>query len=160
MKQLYKDIAYTLKSNLGCFVDIWNGQTSRQNEQHPLFLPAVFVEFKTATVLKSKNGVQQLRVEITMHVVQEIYADSFEGAETQEKALEVLDFLEQVYVCMQDLQGIDYSPLERKTTRFDSNYTNMIAFELDFITVLQDSSKQNADERLLVEPILEPQRTY
>jgi hypothetical protein len=160
MKTLYKAIAEKLQGDLGCFVDIWNRQPERQNEQHPLLLPAVFVEFVSATSLRSKNGVQQLGVNLTLHLVQESYSDSYEGAETQAKALAVFDFTEQVYVSLQDFAGEKFSPLERKATRYDDNYSNVIVFEIDFYTIYQDTSKKDASEGLLIEPDLEPQRIY
>jgi len=160
MKALYKAIAKKLQSDLACYVDIWNRQPDRQNEQHPLFLPAVFVEFVQANPVRSKNGVQQLSVNLTLHLVQESYSDSYEGAETQAKALEVFDFVEQVYVSLQDFAGEKFSPLERKATRYDDNYSNVIVFEVDFHTIYQDTSKKDASEGLFIEPDLEPQRIY
>ncbi len=160
MKALYKHIAKKLQNSLGCHVDIWNRQPERQNEQHALFLPAVFVEFVTANVVRSKNGIQQLKIDITLHIVQESYSDSFEQAETQEKALEVFDFLERVYVALQDFAGENFSPMERKRTRFDDNYTNVLVYEMDFETIYQDTSKINANNDLRIEPDLEPQRIY
>lgn len=160
MKSLYKHIAEKLHTELVCYVDLWNRQPERQSESHPLFLPAVFVGFKEAKVQRSKNGVQNLLVSLTLYVVQEVYSDACEQAETQGKALEIFDFLEKVYVAVQDLAGENFSPLERKTTRFDDNYTNLIVFEIDFETIYQDKSKAESDDRLLVEPDLEPQRIY
>ena len=158
MKTLYKHIAQKLQTELGCFVDIWNRQPERQSESHPMLLPAVFVGFKEAGVQRSKNGVQNLLVNLTLHVVQELYSDTHEQAETQTKALEVFDFLERVYVVLQDFAGENFSPLERKSTRFDDNYTNVVVFEIDFETIYRDTSKKDADDRILVEPDLEPQR--
>jgi len=159
MKDLYKNIAQKLKTEIGCCVDLWNKQTERQSESHPLFLPAVFISLKEAVVQRSKNGRQQLLVSITLYVVQESYSDAFEGAETQDKALEIFDFLEQVYVVLQDFGGEKFSPLERKSTRFDDNYTSVIAFEVDFNTIYEDTSKIDS-KQLRVKPDLEPQRIY
>ncbi|GAB4129586.1 MAG: hypothetical protein Fur0027_14560 [Raineya sp.] len=158
MKALYKHIAQKLQADLGCFVDIWNRQPERQSESHPLFLPAVFVGFKEASVQRSKNGVQNLLVNITLYVVQELYSDTYEQAESQSKALESFGFLERVYVALQDFGGENFSPLQRKSTRFDDNYSNVIVFEIDFETLYQDTSKKDADDRILIEPNLEPQR--
>ena len=171
MKAIYKAIAAKLFADFNdnslqgghlgkpkLSVDLWNRQTERQQEQHPLFLPAVFVEFSTANYKRNSSGVQNGTQEIVIRVVQETYSDTFEGSGTQEKALEVLDLLEAVYVSLQDLSGEQFSKLERKTQSYDNNYNNIIVFEMVFMTSFVDDTKLSATEYIGITPDLMPER--
>lgn len=161
MKALYVAIVEQIQAELGShvFVDLWNGQLERQKQ---ISVPAVLVELQVPEYRKNRRGVQDGRAQITVRVVQEIYEDTSGNTPDAEldKALEVLDFVEQVYVALQLLQGDSFAKLERTSTTYDPEYTHHIVHSISFSTMLHDTAKEQAENAKLVKvaPDLMPEK--
>ncbi|MDX1903781.1 MAG: hypothetical protein SFU27_06435 [Thermonemataceae bacterium] len=148
MKTIFRAIAQKLKSDIaGVFVDFWNNQPAKQAE-NVLLTPAVFLEFADINFSYQSSGVQTASVKLNTHIVLECYSDSFEGAESQEQALVLYDFVEQVYLSLQGFSQDNFTALNRIALKTDSNYDNVLIFEISWEFIWIDNSKALAEASL------------
>jgi hypothetical protein len=158
MKILYQALANLLATNEKVVtVDLYNQNYFNEGKK-TLALPAILIDFGTTPWSRNKQGVQQGEMTIRFHIVNELYEDFFEGAETQSRALEIFDFVEEVYLLLQDFSGETFSKLERTQTDTDTNFDSVIIHILTFKTLYTDTTKADNSKYIKIEPDIEPKR--
>jgi hypothetical protein len=162
MKDLYLAVATALDAipapDKIVLIDRWNNQFSRQDETHPLLTPCAFIELGNVAYSRNKQGIQTGKVTLRVYVGQSIYTDSYQNATDQATALKTFDLLEKVYTSLQDLSGEKFTKLERVSTDYDTQYTNLITDAMTFETTYTDTSKLEASNKIKIMPDLVPKR--
>jgi hypothetical protein len=155
VKELYLLIAERIRELLPDVghTDLFNRQFDRLSEEYPLAFPAILIELQASFTGKGK-GKQDGAWTITLHIGQELYADSYMGSDSQGKALEILDFVDRVYLALQGFEGAKLSPLERTSLEPDSDHDNLVVYKMSFTTSLLDDSKAVAAAYIKLTPDL------
>jgi len=137
------------------WADLWNNQTeyigqTGENTELPFTMPAVFIELSHAiyTNLGGSAGIQQGQCIINIHIVQEIYTESYHNSPGQMAALSSLDFLDAVHIALQGNGGYYFAPLNRTEETLDTNHPNFSHHILTYATTIQDPAK--AEENALL----------
>jgi hypothetical protein len=158
MKTLYQALTQKLAENPKLkTLDLYN-QKFFSDEGQSLALPAVLLEFGNINWARNKQGVQQGEVNIRVYILLDLYEDFYAGADTQSRALAMFDFVEEVYLALQDFSGDNFSPLERKSSEIPSDFDSVMVHILSFRTVYSDSSKAQNSKYTKVEPDIAPKR--
>lgn len=137
------------------WVDIWNSQTeymglNQENTELPFPMPAIFIAFHNTTWqnLGGSTGVQTGACTIGIHIVQEVYADSYHNSASQAAALSNLDFLDAVHTALQGNGGAYFTPLNRTEETLDTNHPNFSHHIISYTATIQDPAK--AEENALL----------
>lgn len=160
MKDLYQLISEKLAVGAPSLrhIDRYN-QSTIEGQNTPFLLPAVLIDFGNPTWTRNNNvGVQQGLFEIRIHIFQEIYENFLEGDNTQQKALETFDLIQNIYLVLQDFSGVKFSPLERKSNETPNNWNTFLEDVIVFSTIYTDTSKQENSKYTKVEPDIHPFR--
>jgi hypothetical protein len=155
VKELYLLIAQRLREKLPetGHIDLFNRQFDRLETGHPVAYPAILIDMQAEFAGKGK-GKQDGAWTITMHIGQELYADTYMGSDSQIKAFEVLDFVDKVYLALQGFEGERLSPLERTALEPDSDHDNLVVYKISFMGNLLDDSKAEAAAYIKLSPEL------
>jgi hypothetical protein len=123
-------------------IDLYNTDQFETYEQdHPLPLPSVLVEILPITWQRTKQGIQQGKLTLRFHLGQELYSDSWQDSPSQNRALEVFDLLQRLYLALQDFAPPNCTLLERVQTNTDTQYKNCIVHITEFVCTYNDDTK-------------------
>lgn len=139
-------------------VDFWNNQPGRESEEHPLQLPACYVELDV-TWENISNIHQKGEVEIRLHIIQEQYSDSYlSNYRPQDDAqlLSLLDRPEKVYQAIQGKRGAAFNSLRRTSQSFPSDFDNVHETVLGFRCEVTEAIPVNPPNW----PTISPTPTY
>lgn len=134
MKALYVAIVEQIQAELGSdvFVDLWNEQS--EDPEYGLFFPAVFLDFS----LECRNahlGSQKQIINLSLEVycVMQVIGDTHAGS-TDDKVLDYLDFLQEVYVALQgfNARGLLRGPLRRTNITRQGAFSHLRAYKISF----------------------------
>ena len=119
------------------WVKLWNNQIANLHEEKSFRLPAVFVEFVN-DIPKVRLGAGQVvynPVQITIHVV-------FDRRQVED--LTVFDIKDKVNAALENWMPISIpaaAALVGTAERIDTQHTNLIDYQLDFVTRFPAQSK-------------------
>lgn len=137
-------------------IDRWNNQPSQPEQNIPLIMPAVFIDFGEVQWTAKKKLIQEGKLTIRIYVVQENYSDTQDSSVQQAQGLSNnYDLLEKIYTKLDGFSGGKFKPLVRTTTDFDSNYSNVLVDAITFSTTYTDTSKYEQVYSHTVKPDLE-----
>ncbi|MEO6901559.1 MAG: hypothetical protein ABI241_00565 [Bacteroidia bacterium] len=132
--QLYKDIKANLEKVCNVkHVRLFNNQFQHENVEESFLYPCVFIEFKPSTYRDKLDKVQDYDMIITLHI-------GFESYNTDD--IEVLEFIENVYVAIHGMNSGTFGRLLRREERQDFDHGNVQVYQMDFITLGQDNAAQ------------------
>lgn len=123
------------------FVDLQKGQMSNPTKNYPIPLPALLVEvgdFRFSNLLEQQ---QKGNGTISLYLYLDLVTDSFQGAESEEETIDMLNHFDELYETFQGFSIPDITPLVR-TLEYKPQYGNrFIMFRIDFATTI-DSGKE------------------
>ncbi len=113
--ELYKEIAEKIKANIEQvrWIDLWHEQVSYLTEELPFPTPAVFIDFSTREVNDTGLLVQELLVQVDLHLFYETFSDSYVGSYNQDGALEFLNRLTELHALFHGKHDRHYSEMRR-----------------------------------------------
>jgi hypothetical protein len=154
LRQLYTDIIQRIKTKENLFTerglkpvkhyDWYNGQYQDESlvYNHPFATPAVFFELEVA-FSDAGQGVQNGDINLKIHVVQEVYAQSFDGEYTsidQDKALQIADYLDLINECLHRSTGEYISSLRRVKLSPSISFSHLYAGVIEYQGLVVDGS--------------------
>jgi hypothetical protein len=143
---IYTSIVARLKAKVPAIkkYELWNNQTTDENwaKQNNQIYPCVFVEWSPVTYTNGSNGVQNAKLEVTVHVI----SKAFDSKEEQAYLLD-----EEVVLALHNYNDEFYEPLIRVTSTPDQNYGTMKDFTTVFQTGFLDTST-HVDNNLIDVP--------
>lgn len=99
--ELISAAANTYLSSLGLkevkTVALFNNQYRREQEEKAYRLPAVFVEFSTATYLPQGKNTEEVQDRIRIHIEQKNFATAQSNSHNKATALEVLKYINAIH---------------------------------------------------------------
>lgn len=148
MKALYIDIRNRLKDAIPqlAWIDLFAGQFDRPQEHYPSLLPCVFVEIGTIEYEPKRTGTHRIgRAEITLHIGQDFYTDTY--AERLQGNLggeeDFFDLLEEVKNAIEAYESETFSPMVLARAEYTENISNVLVHRLVFrCTVTEDLAKK------------------
>lgn len=118
------------------------------NNELPLRLPAVLVEFSNTDWITEK-GRQVGNTIMAIHIGQDLYSEY--SSKTQD-SFKVFDFVQTIYLALQNQTTTISTPFKRKTTKYDREEKNLCVYQLDFQFQMFDDSESNNESILYVTP--------
>ena len=119
------------------FYGLFNDQFNKEDEEDVLSYPAVFASFPViewTAKLGNNRNLQEGRVDITLHI----------GFKVLDKDNSfVLDEVDKVFAALEGYTTEDFDPLRRTTETQDTDYANMLVWELTLSTILRDKTAAN-----------------
>lgn len=142
IKTIYKAIAECLQeADLGVqFISLWNQEIDQLRQQRAFRLPAVLVEFDPIVWKQRSVSIRGADVGVRLHLLTGTLATPEVGGQYQEKALELLDFVESVGAAMQGLAGDGFNCFMLTGTILDHNHLQVRHDELVYVTHATDLS--------------------
>ena len=95
------------------WVDLWNEQTSFEEQEYPFGMPAVFLDFNGDDINTVGKGVQHINFEVGVHLAFATLADSHAGSINQNSSLEFISLLKKVHALLQAKHGEHFSSMNR-----------------------------------------------
>ena len=153
MKEIFLKICALLavkypKMPVEMFSNQFDKLLRKENNELPILLPAVLVEFSN-TEWRSEKGRQIGDTIITIHIGQALYT---EYSSKKENAFKVLDLVQAIYLILQNEKTEISSEFKRKTTKYDKEEKNLCVYQMDFSLQIYDDSESNNDSFLYVTP--------
>ena len=153
MKEIFRKISEILREKFPKMqIEVFANQFEKLNREHnnelPLSLPAVLVEFAN-TEWKTEKNRQVGDTIITIHIGQNLYSEY--SSQTTD-SFKVLDLVQAIYLAIQNEATTISTPFKRKTTRYDREERNLCIYQIDFSFQLFDDSESNNDSLLFVTP--------
>lgn len=108
------------------WIDFWNNQLINTEQEHPFPRPAVFIEFLPIRWKREARQRKAGDISIRVHVVQDMYADTFDGASSQTEGLAVWQFAMEADDALENFAPAGFSSLQGETTEPDINHGNLI----------------------------------
>lgn len=125
------------------WTDVYNSQFDYQetpSKELAFAFPCIFVEFHTTEWQSQLNNEQKGDCLIRIHIGKEKYSGSYDLSKQKADKLEHLDFLDHVHACLQNLQGLYFSKLNRTREELDLNHSNVIHHIFEYNTMITDCS--------------------
>lgn len=127
-------------------VGIFNNQFDREDEEKAKAYPCCFVEFANIgwtqtqqTPIRKVNAQKQQKAEgtiVTIHI-------GFEDLQDETANFKDIDpIIQKVYLALQDLTGDYYSVLNREAERQDTDHNNVIVWQMDFSTTMEEVGEE------------------
>lgn len=139
---------YYPKMQVEIFANQFERLANENNNELPINLPAILVEFSNIDWVSSK-GKQEGRATITIHIGQDIYS---EYSSIKTDTFKVLELVDKIYIIIQNETTEISSPFKRKTTKFDKEQRAISVYQIGFETTITDISETLKDEILFVTP--------
>lgn len=138
---IYKAIRDKAKSELDYlqFIDLQKGQMKNPRRNYPVPLPALFVEIGNFRFSNMLDDAQKGDGLITISLYIDINSDSFDGAESENETIELLDHFDELFETFQGLSIENCTPLVRETEAKPQYGTRFILFEVSFSTSVDDA---------------------
>ena len=137
---LYKKIRDIAKAQMPYlqYIDLQKKQMSRPVENYPVPLPALLVEFKETdfTNVLKEDQLGNMTISFYLYVLN--VTDSFDGAESENDSLALLDKLDDVFQSFQGVSCDLFSKLIRIKEEISEYGQNYICFRTDFTTNVKD----------------------
>jgi hypothetical protein len=137
---LYKSIRDIAKAGITDleFVDLQKGQFKRIKENQPVPLPALLIEFRGGSFSEMARNSQMGDVTIAIYFYLDLVTDSFDGAESEEETIELLDRQDDVYRVFQGQSCELFSKLIRTNEEPPQYGERYIMFRTDFSTNVKE----------------------
>lgn len=116
-------------------------------------MPAILISFKTPKWASRLSQTQSGETFIRFRILFENYADSFQGSINQDKAIQFFEFNEKVHIALQNLQGDNFTSLQRTSDEEDEDHNNVVITDVFYTTILTDESAQGASKTVVTTPI-------
>lgn len=144
---LYNDIATAIGTVTEIkTIGIFNNQFDREEEEKAKAYPCCFVEFANIgwtqtqqTPIRKVNAQKQQKAEGTIITIHIGFAD------LQDETANFIDIdpiIQKVYLALQDLTGDYYSVLNREAERQDTDHNNVIVWQMDFSTTMEEVGEE------------------
>jgi len=146
MEHLYQCVKDHLVNKIGDLkhVDLFNRQFEKiklsWNEEIPIDLPAVLIEFVDLPWQTTKEGLKTTNALIRFHIGVWLYQESHSGSSDETAALNKLAYRKKVIKELQGLQGDSFTALQHINTGQDTDHTNIFVWTEDFTTTIRDDS--------------------
>ena len=139
------------------FFDLWNNQTTPQDEEEelPFPTPAVFIEFHPSAMQTLGMRKQAGDVDFSLHIVSEVYAEhsSREEAAVRTNALDHLNLLDQIFYWLQNFDGDFFGAVDRTGfPQFDHNHTNLYEHLMPFKSRITDHAAMHPQIKVTPNP--------
>jgi hypothetical protein len=134
---VYKEIRDRLLDKLPFlqYIDLQKWQFNNKAQNYPVPLPACLVEFKQVQWSQTTGG-QLGDCTLSLYIYIDHVTDSFDGAEQETETINLLDYLDQLYECMQGFSGEKFAPLNRISDTIASYESRYVCYRIDFQTTL------------------------
>ena len=105
-------------------VALFNNQYRRESEEKAYDLPAVFIEFSTATYLPQGKNTEEVQDRVRIHIEQKNFASSHSNSHNQEIALDVLRHINAVHAIVGSVKIEDVGSIYRVGRELDTDHGN------------------------------------
>ena len=125
------------------FRDLQKGQLLQPQENYPIPLPALLVEFQG---FRFSNMGEQAQIgdgTISLYLYLDLVTDSFDEAEQENETIELLDYMDAVYQAFEGFGIPGMSPLNRTNESKPQYGERFIAFRVDFSTSVDEQKISN-----------------
>lgn len=120
-------------------ISLWNNNIEQLSAQNDFSRPAVFIEFKPILWSQLGAGVRSADLQVKLHIVTEAYPS--EAGETHpDKALEHLNFVENVSKVIQGLSGENFNCFTLIESLTDHKHHQLSDDQECYVTRLTDTS--------------------
>jgi hypothetical protein len=146
---VYKQIRDKLLSSMSClqYVDIQKGQMNNKTQNYPIPLPACLIEFQRVSWSETTGG-QLGDATVSLYLYLDHVTDSFNGAEQENKTIELLDKQDIIHESMQGYAGECFNPLKRVSDSIMEYKDRYLCFRIDFQTTLfQNNPEQKTGKK-------------
>lgn len=138
--QIYKPLRDEAKQKLPYlkFIDLQKGQMNNPKQNYPIPLPALLVElgdFRFSNLLEHK---QKGDGTISFYLYLDLVSDSFNGAEREDKTIELLDRFDELFETFEGFSIPNMTPLVRSMEYKPQYGTRFILFQVDFSSTIDD----------------------
>lgn len=157
LKNLYTELATIVENNCPQikWIDLWHNQVSFLETEHPFPSPAAFFAFRIAQAQDAGLKTQLLRMQVDIYLFFETFADTYKGAINQGDALDFLDSLNDIHVCLHGSKGDNYSEMRRiNLSPIDTGSAANLYLLTFECMVNDDSASLHFNEETLPEAIL------
>lgn len=135
------------------WVDKDFGQLDKLDQVDAFPRPAILMSFGTVDWELSGGSQQQGDAVLEFKVIFDNFADSFDGSDNQQLALEFFDFNEAVFEALQGLYGDGFTSLTRIQDEEDTDHDNFIVTPLRFATVITDTNPVLGKQKQVEPPV-------
>lgn len=111
-------------------VQLWNNQLENESREEVRQVPIVYIEFSEIEWESNQKGYQLAPITVTLHIVIEEYA-------TDDRTH--LAIVDEVFTALHMLEANTFTALTRTSERQDIDHDNLIVWEVDYTTTLQDN---------------------
>jgi hypothetical protein len=160
---MYRHVYQTLRDQLRSYfgstlqwIDLFDNQFDRMDEELPIVPPAVLIEFERITWTTGGKGWQEgealLRIHIAQRVTAQSYASPLGPAPQSDAAMDKLKFLEDVHIALQSQGGQYFSPLDRVSSEQATNTDELRVDTMSYRTIITDCSVAEAAGTKEIQP--------
>lgn len=137
-KQLYLAISKKLKKENAevKHISLWNQDTEMLTQQPGYATPAVFIEYEPIIWEQRQGGARVADVRIWLHIIVATKAAPVYGGKFQDKALDLLDLIENVSESVTGLSGKCFNAFMLVESDTDHNYKEVQHHKECFTTCL------------------------
>lgn len=112
--ELYIELGEKLSQIKGIeWVDLWNNQVTKMDDEHPFPTPAIFIAFRSQNAKDLSMKMQEVDLMVDIFLFYETFADTYKGAFNQEDALQYLSLQKEINKVMHGSDGNHYSNMRR-----------------------------------------------
>jgi hypothetical protein len=151
---MYREVIETVRNKIIADVTefnevlLWNNQVDSMevSEERSYNFPNCFIGFQVPAVLKDEsNQVQQSKIELTVYIVDEMYANEFDNGVPN---LDIFDLKQKVFKALHSYTLAPMGPLNRIAEETDEDHPNLYVFKqtysLDWIDCAIPEAKTTA----------------
>ena len=132
---MYREVIETVRNKIIADVTefnevlLWNNQVDSMevSEERSYNFPNCFIGFQVPSVITDEsNQVQQSKIELTVYIVDEIYANEFDNGVPN---LDIFDLKQKVFKALHSYTLAPMGPLNRIAEETDEDHPNLYVFK-------------------------------
>lgn len=125
----------------GLYIDLDKGQLQQKKENYPFPLPAVLVKFGAIRWSSASEGLRLGDLTFTFTLIDNLVTDSFEGAESENETIELLDLQDDLFQALEEFSTTDMQPLTRESEGETKTDIRAIIFTSTYKTTIQQTKE-------------------
>ena len=135
-------------------IDWWNEQLINEEDELPFNLPAVFIEFPPAQVVKLGRRKEGWIQPFILHLVHDVITEarSSKSERVRNNTLRHLEFTDRVHYVLEGYTGIDQdcrcSSIQHTNTTVSHDHDNVIEHLVDFLVWIDNRAAMHSRQRV------------
>lgn len=120
------------------YIDLQKQQFKKQDPEHPIPLPALLIEMRDGSFENISHLCQTGKKTISIYRYDELVNDSFDGAESENATIELLDKQDELFQAFQGESCDLFSGMIRVSESIHEYGNGYICFKTDFTVSVSD----------------------